>query len=130
MKGNRLIVHALIETSGKYLVTKRSSLENVYPNYYDIPGGLVNFGELPQEAVIREVKEETNLDVIPISVIYEFSNYDNEKDMIFTTLVYKVKLLSNINDIRLDKNEHIEYKLINNLNDINDKYVPFLDKLI
>ena len=130
MKGNRLIVHALIEISDKYLVTKRSSLENVYPNYYDIPGGLVNFGELPQEALIREVKEETNLDVIPISVIYEFSNYDNEKDMIFTTLVYKVKLLSDINDIRLDKNEHIEYKLINNLNDINDKYVPFLDKLI
>lgn len=31
--------------------------------YYDIPGGKIEEGELPEQTVIREMKEETGLDV-------------------------------------------------------------------
>lgn len=41
MNGNRIIVHTLIKVEDKYLVTKRSKIENVYPEYWDIPGGMV-----------------------------------------------------------------------------------------
>ena len=34
-----------------------------------IPGGYVNFGESPQDALIREFKEETNITIEPKSVI-------------------------------------------------------------
>lgn len=57
MNGNRLIVHALIRVNNKYLVTKRSKNEDTFPEYWDIPGGLVEYGELPKNAVIRETKE-------------------------------------------------------------------------
>ena len=34
-----------------------------YPNMWDIPGGRVEEGETPQECIVREMKEEMNLDL-------------------------------------------------------------------
>lgn len=58
MNGNRIIVHTLMSVNNKYLVIKRSKEEKTLPEYWDIPGGLVEYGELPKAAVIRETKEE------------------------------------------------------------------------
>ena len=42
---NKLIVHGLMKINDKYLVIKRSIIKrgkpNVYPEYWDIPGGSV-----------------------------------------------------------------------------------------
>ncbi len=130
MKENKIIVHAVIKYKNKYLVTKRSNEETVYKNYWDIPGGLANKGELPKEALVREVKEETNLDIIPGQIIHEDSNFDKNKDMIFIRLVYLVTLKSDIGNIKLDEKEHSEYKLIEDISELKDqKLVPFLKEL-
>ena len=88
MNGNRIIVHSLIKTDEGYLVTKRSKQETTYPEYWDIPGGLAELGELPKDALIRETKEEVGLDIIPTSVIHEDSNLDESKNIVFVRLVY------------------------------------------
>ncbi len=130
MNGNRIIVHTLIKIDNKYLVTKRSKKESTYPGYWDIPGGLVEIGELPKNAVIRETKEEVGLKIKPTIVIHEDSNYDKEKDMIFIRLVYLCELLDKNLNIKLDSSEHDDYKLINDLNDLkNEKISPFLYQL-
>ena len=130
MNGNRIIVHTLIKIEGKYLVTKRSEKETTFPEYWDIPGGLVEYGELPKEAVIRETKEEVNLKIMPTKVIHEDSNYDKGKDMIFIRLVYLCILEDDISKIKLKEDEHSEYKLINSLNDLKGELVsPFLEEL-
>lgn len=127
MNGNRLIVHALIRVNNKYLVTKRSKNEDTFPEYWDIPGGLVEYGELPKNAVIRETKEEVNLNIVPVSIIHEDSNFDEEKDMIFVRLVYLSELNDSIDNIKIDYNEHSEYKLIKSINDLDSKLIsPFL----
>lgn len=126
MKGNRIIVHALIKTEKGYLVTKRSK-EEVSPEFWDIPGGLSEYGELPKEALIREVKEEVGLEIVPTKVIHEDSNLDKEKDLIFIRLVYLCELKSNINEIILQEEEHSEYRFINFLEELkNEKIVPYL----
>ncbi len=128
MNGNRLIVHTLIVQDGKYLVTKRSAHESTYPNYWDIPGGLVNIGEMPREALIRETREEVNLNIVPTKVIHEDSNYDSTKDMIFIRLVYLCELTNTLDNIILDEEEHSEYKLIENINELSEELVsPFLN---
>lgn len=127
MNGNRIIVHALIKSNKGYLLTKRSKLELTYPEYWDIPGGLVDYGELPRQALIRETLEEVGLNIIPTKIIHEDSNYDKEKDMIFIRLVYLCELKSSIDDIVLQEEEHTGYKMIRSLNELQgDKISPFL----
>ena len=125
MNGNRIIVHALINAKNGYLVTKRSKEETTFPEYWDIPGGLAETGELPREAVIRETKEEVGLDIMPTSVIHEDSNLDKSKNIIFIRLVYLCELKSKIDDIILQE-EHSEYRFISTLEDLkNEKISPF-----
>lgn len=79
---------------------------------------------------MRETKEEVNLNIIPTQVIHEDSNYDKDKDMIFIRLVYLCNLNDDFNNILLDEEEHSEYKLITNLNDLNNELIsPFLIEL-
>lgn len=127
MKGNRIIVHTLISANGMYLVTKRAKEETTFPEYWDIPGGLVELGELPREAVIRETKEEVGLNIIPTKVVHEDSNLDVKKDLIFIRLVYLCELNDDIKNIKLQEEEHSEYRLINNLSElVGEKISPFL----
>lgn len=127
MNGNKMIVHTLIETNNGYLVTKRSTNETTFPEYWDIPGGLAEYGELPREAVIRETKEEVGLDIVPTKVIHEDSNLDKQKNLIFIRLVYLCELKSKIDEIRLQEEEHSEFRFINSLEDLSgEKISPFL----
>ncbi len=127
MNGNKIIVHVLIKTKNGYLVTKRSKTETTYKEYWDIPGGLAEAGELPRKAAIRETSEEVGLDITPTRVIHEDSNLDKSKDLIFIRLVYLCKLNSKIDDIKLQEEGHSEYKFIYSIEELkNEKIVPFL----
>jgi 8-oxo-dGTP diphosphatase len=54
-------VGAIIVQDGKILLAKRGSEPG--RGKWSVPGGLVELGEKLEKAVVREVKEETNLDV-------------------------------------------------------------------
>ncbi len=69
--------NALIERDGKYLMVKEGK-EHV-KGTYNIPGGGVEHGEDPVEAVKREVKEETGLEVTSMEgLIGVFNSYSSE----------------------------------------------------
>ncbi len=63
----RVTSAVLVVQDGKYLLAERNK-EN-YSGYWVIPGGGIEFGETIEEAAIREIKEETNLDVVLIKKI-------------------------------------------------------------
>ena len=56
-----LTVDAIIPYRGKIVVIRRRN--EPFKGYYALPGGIVEYGETVEEAVLREVKEETGLDV-------------------------------------------------------------------
>lgn len=132
---NKLIVHGLMKVNDKYLVIKRTAIKrgkpNSYPLYWDIPGGMVEEGELPTDALIRESKEEVNLDIIVKNIIHEDSNLDTEKNIVFTRLVYLCEVLNNdISNIKLQLDEHTEFKLITSLDEMSDeKVVDYLTQI-
>lgn len=58
----------------KVLLVKRSI--KPFKGSWTLPGGHIDFGETSQETVIREIKEETNIDVEVVKLI---KLYDNPK---------------------------------------------------
>lgn len=66
-------VKALLESDGKYLILKRSEKDEYKPTTPDLPGGRVREGESIEEAITRELKEETGLDTDIVDKLYEES---------------------------------------------------------
>ena len=65
-------VQAWIERDGEYLILRRN--EEPFAGEWDLPGGFVEMGEDPAQAVVREVLEETGLNVSPIEIIGAFTS--------------------------------------------------------
>ena len=61
-----LAVSAAIIRGDKVLVVRRA--RNPALNLYTLPGGAVEAGEALTDAVIREVREETSLDIEPVAL--------------------------------------------------------------
>lgn len=131
MQKFKLIAHALVKLNDRYLLIKRTKMkrgkENSLPEYWDIPGGMVEEGETPSAAAIRETKEEVNLDIVIGPILHEDSNYDEAKETVFTRIVYQAELRDGQgeNNIILQEDEHSEYRLVKDITDV-DKPVDYL----
>ena len=64
-------VDAIINRNSSILLVKRR--RDPYKNCFALPGGFVNEGETIEEAIIREVYEETSLEVYPIDILGVYS---------------------------------------------------------
>lgn len=64
MKTYGLTVRGIIKNrAGEILIVKRHPKSRTDPEMWELPGGKVEKGEHFADALIREIKEETNLDV-------------------------------------------------------------------
>jgi len=72
-------VTAAIEKGGKFLLVKRSDKEDNHPGKWVFPGGKLEKGEDALQGLIREIKEETGLDVedkVALIRTYTFTRSD------------------------------------------------------
>ena len=101
-------VKALIENKSKFLIIEQ---EFNGKKYMDLPGGKIEFGESPYDALQREVKEEVYLDIEIIKPIgmWWFFRDSNTGQVICTTFICKAK---NNEKIDLTKNPANE-KIVN-----------------
>mgnify|MGYP005762199569 CR=1 FL=1 len=78
----RVIVSALISCEDDYLFIKQEKKGGAYQGMLHIPGGGLEDGEHPLDGVIREVKEETGLDIYnikPFDFADDFVEYKGEQ---------------------------------------------------
>lgn len=59
----QLVSAGIVIKDGKVLITQRFDDAKDYPGLWEFPGGKVEPHELPEEALIRECKEECDIDV-------------------------------------------------------------------
>jgi len=108
----KIVVAGVVYNKGKFLVLKRSNTEDIFPNKWELPSGKVEFGEDPNKALIREIKEETGLIIenfFPLKCThYIIEKPDKKRHTV--QIIYMVNLLR-INNIVLAE-EHDDYKWI------------------
>lgn len=92
---------------GKYLITKRAADKAWAPGWWEVSGGAAIAGETSEEAVIREILEETGLDVTNAEGGFLFSYHrenPGEGDNYFVD-VYKYHMDFTEEDIKLQTEE-------------------------
>lgn len=110
-------VDAIIQKSSFLLLIKRQN--DPYKDTFALPGGFVDEGETVEEALVREVFEETSLEIHPIEILGVYSTPTRDPrghmmTVVFITITYGGELsagddakelhwipLDNINNIDL-----------------------------
>lgn len=113
-------VKALLQNEeGKYLFMKRAEpFPGEMEAIWDIPGGRITPGETQQEALLREVREETGVTLT--SIIGVLGVQDILR--VFQKHIVRVTYLAvckDVHDIKLDPKEHSAYKWMS-LNETKD----------
>lgn len=123
---------ALIDWQGKVLISSRSE-NQILHNFWEFPGGKLKTNESPDDAIIREIKEELSLDINKKSlkpISFNTYTYDEFNAIIFFYICrsWKGTPLSNENKqilwIEIDKLKN--YKLLPG----NSKFILELNNLI
>lgn len=94
-------------SDGRFLALLRGKTAPTYPLHWDLPGGDLEYGEEPIAGIIREIKEESGLDV---SNVRPFDVHSRKgTDGFFVTVAYCCKAASDVVTISW---EHDDYKWV------------------
>ncbi|MDI6889152.1 MAG: NUDIX hydrolase [Methanocellales archaeon] len=86
-----LAVDAIVLLNGKVVLIKRKNPP--FENCYALPGGFVEKGETVEQALVREVKEETGLDVDIVKLVGVYSEPDRDPRGRVISLCYLAKAI-------------------------------------
>lgn len=86
----KVTADAVIIKDEKILLIKRGF--DPFKGSWALPGGFIEYGETVEEATVREVKEETGLDVEPVKLIGVYSSPDRDPRFHTITIAYACRL--------------------------------------
>ncbi len=94
-QSTRIAAYGLIVQDTRILLCRISSHLPNDAGFWTLPGGGIDFGEAPSDAVVREVYEETGLAVRPLDIADIDSLYLEEADSAFHGLriLYRTELI-------------------------------------
>ncbi len=81
-------VDGILVRDNKVLLVKRKN--DPYVGYYALPGGFVEYNETTENAIIREMKEETNLDVKINGIVGVYSDPSRDPRGHVISIVYEL----------------------------------------
>jgi len=129
-----LTVDAIIPYKGKIVLIKRKN--EPYKDHYALPGGIVEYGESVESALIREAKEETGLDVEPYKLVGVYSQPDRDPRGHFVSICFialpkggELKASSDAKEVALFDFDSIP-KLAFDHNKMIEDAKPYLVKLL
>ena len=109
-----LYVLALIEApDGRILITQRSLEKHWGAGWWEVGGGGVRAGETSEEAIVREVAEETGLDASGCDLVpaYSYENVDLARGDNYLVDIYHLHIDFTEDDVRLLDGEAVDFRL-------------------
>lgn len=100
-------------TDGRFLITQRVMTKAWAPGWWEVSGGAAQAGEESKDAALREVLEETGLDVSHFEGGYQFSYHrenPGEGDNYFVD-IYRFTGDFTEDDVKVQEEECLGYKL-------------------
>jgi 8-oxo-dGTP diphosphatase len=103
-----LTVKGIVGRGGKILVLKRSAADDHLPEVWETPGGGVDQEESPQEALKREILEETGL-LVTIGKPFNVFTFHKDTGEFKVGITFLCEYASG--EVKLSE-EHSEYRFI------------------
>jgi 8-oxo-dGTP diphosphatase len=98
-------VAAIVNSDNKFLLLKRADNKDYWmPNKWSLVGGGIEKDETPQQAVKREIKEETNLDIDKFVKTFSIQRNPDSIEHVFAC-----RYDGETTDIALDQKENTNY---------------------
>lgn len=106
----RFAVEIILIYKGKVLLCKRRQDLKVAPGMWNVPAGKVKYAEGLEEAMVRETKEETNLNIENVKYLgFSFINKESHQRIVYTYLTE----ITDISNMKIEEDEFSEYSWIN-----------------
>ena len=109
----------------KMIVVKvviKSDLGNIllakpdYKKTWQLPGGGVENGESPEQAAVREVKEELNLDILDSDLAIKGTIYKPDEELLFIVYEYTKLIAEDIKfDLQADEITDFQFAQVQNV---------------
>ena len=122
----------IIDANDKILISSREHKNN-FSKYWEFPGGKIEINETPEECIIRELKEELNIDaskncIAPIG----FSSFDYEKFHVVLMLFVTRKWSGNPIPLEGNKLKWVSYSELrkHKMPDANKSFFPTIFDII
>ncbi|MDO5150412.1 MAG: NUDIX domain-containing protein [Oscillospiraceae bacterium] len=107
------VLGVIMRPDGRFLITQRVMTKAWAPGWWEVSGGAAMAGEESEEAVMREIREETGLDVSNAEGGYVFTYHrenPGEGDNYFVD-VYRYVMDFDESDLNLQEAETLGYRL-------------------
>jgi len=92
---------------------RRALTKKFLPGKFELVGGHVDFGEQPEDALKREVIEELGQKIIVDELVSSFTYINEIKGSHSLELVYLARFESPETEVKLNPEDHVEYKWTN-----------------
>lgn len=93
----------------KVFLPKRAETKKFLPNVFELPGGHIDYGEDIEGGLRREIKEEFNMNIEVDEPFYAFTYLNKIKGTHSVEIIYFAKFIDNIEKIKLNPEDHLEY---------------------
>jgi 8-oxo-dGTP diphosphatase len=118
-------IHGIIAGRGRILVLKRAPTTTYRAGSWDLPGGHIALGESFEDCLLREVKEETRLDVA-IDRLLGLHSMISEP---YLQALYSCRLKV-FQNVKLQPDEHVEHRWVTLDELANLELIPYLASIL